>query len=225
MSACTGYFSFGAIKVSNVSVTLGCLASGTLFASLLEPMVFKRRIYWFEVITGVVIIFGLISYFPIRNQVSRRHYFFADRIFSFLHLFTVLNKRITFQYNQNVIGFYEMIGGFAGISIYLLINGNFNANDLRFTGSDFVYLWLLAIFCTAYSFSAVVRLLKEISAYAVVLSINLEPVYGIVLAYFIFGSSEYMTLGFYIGTLILLLSIFSYPLLERKFKKDKQIGN
>jgi drug/metabolite transporter (DMT)-like permease len=85
---------------------------------------------------------------------------------------------------------------------------------------DLIFLVLLAVICSAYAFSAVVRVMKEISAYVVVLTINLEPIYGIILAYFIFGASEYMTLGFYSGTLILILSIFLYPVLERKFKKD-----
>jgi len=210
---------FHAIKVSNVSVTLGCLASGTLFASLLEPLLFKRRIYWFEVILGLVIILGLYLIFQFETR------YLAGIIFSLIafflsSLFTVLNKKITVKYNQNVIGFYEMLGGFIGVTIYLLINGNINSHDLSFTLHDLIFLVLLAVICSAYAFSAVVRVMKEISAYVVVLTINLEPIYGIILAYFIFGASEYMTLGFYSGTLILILSIFLYPVLERKFKKD-----
>ncbi len=212
-------FFFGAIKVSNVSVTLGCLASGTLFASLLEPLVFKRRVYWFEVITGLVIIFGLYLIFQFETR------YIVGIIYSLIAfflsaLFTVLNKKITFSFHQNVIGFYEMIGGWLGVSVYLLINGNMTLHDLSFTCTDFIYLALLAVICSAYAFSAVVRIMKQISAYVVVLSINLEPVYGIILAYFIFGQSEYMTFGFYAGTLVLLISIFSYPLMEKKFKKN-----
>jgi len=215
-------FFFGAIKVSNVSVTLGCLASGTLFASLLEPLVFKRRVYWFEVITGLVIIFGLYLIFQFETR------YIVGIIYSLIAfflsaLFTVLNKKITFNFHQNVIGFYEMVGGWLGVSVYLLVNGNMNIPDLSFGFSDFIFLTLLAVICSAYAFSAVVRIMKQISAYVVVLSINLEPVYGIILAYFIFGQSEYMTFGFYAGTVILLLSIFSYPLMEKKFKKNDVI--
>jgi drug/metabolite transporter (DMT)-like permease len=212
-------FFFGAIKVSNVSVTLGCLASGTLFASLLEPLIFRRRVYWFEVLTGLVIIFGLYLIFQFETR------YITGIIFSLIafflsSLFTVLNKKITLRFNQNVVGFYEMIGGWIGVSIYLLISGEINTASLSFTWSDFICLALLAVVCSAYAFSAIVRIMKEISAYVVVLSINLEPIYGIVLAYFIFGQSEYMTFGFYAGTLILLFSIFSYPLFERKFKNN-----
>ena len=213
-------FFFHAIKVSNVSVTLGCLASGTLFASLLEPLLFKRRIYWFEVMLGLAIIIGLYLIFQFETR------YIAGIIFSLIafflsSLFTVLNKKITLKYHQTIIGFYEMLGGFTGVTIYLLFSGNLNSHDLSFSFNDFIYLVLLAVICSAYAFSAVVRIMKEISAYVVVLSINLEPVYGIILAYFIFGTSEYMTLGFYSGTLILILSIFLYPVLERRFKKNK----
>jgi drug/metabolite transporter (DMT)-like permease len=212
-------FFFHAIKVSNVTVTLGCLASGTLFASLLEPLLFRRRIYWFEVIIGLVIILGLYMIFQFETR------YISGIIYSIIafflsSLFTVLNKKITFQFNQNVIGFYEMIGGFISVTVYLLFTGNLNSQIFSFSLNDLIFLVLLAVICSAYAFSAIVRLMKGISAYVVVLSINLEPVYGIILAYFIFGSSEYMTMGFYSGTLILILSIFLYPVLERKFNKN-----
>ena len=216
-------FFFQAIKVSNVSVTLGCLASGTLFASLLEPLILKRRIYWFEVLLGLVIIIGLYLIFQLETKYIDG-IFFSLLAFFLSSLFTVLNKKITLQFNQNVIGFYEMIGGFIGVTIYLFFNGNLNSQDLSFSWKDFMFLALLAVICSAYAFSAVVRVMKEISAYAVVLTINLEPVYGIILAYFIFGSSEYMTTGFYFGTIILLAAIFLYPMLSRKFIKNDAAG-
>jgi len=212
-------FFFHAIKVSNVSVTLGCLGSGTLFASLLEPLLFKRRIYWFEVILGLIIIAGLFLIFQFETRYVNG-IIFSLIAFFLSSLFTVLNKKITFNFNQNVVGFYEMIGGFIGVTIYLFYNDNLNAKDLSFTLNDFIFLAVLAIVCSAYAFSAIVRIMKDISAYVVVLSINLEPIYGIILAFFIFGESEYMTLGFYLGTLILISSVFLYPLLEKRFKNN-----
>jgi len=212
-------FFFHAIKVSNVSVTLGCLASGTLFASLLEPLLFKRRIYWFEVIIGMVIIGGIYLIFQFETK------YVWGIIFSLLSfflssLFTVLNKKIAHKFNQNIVGFYEMLGGFAGISIYLFFNGNLNTTDLSFTFQDFIFLCLLGIICSAYAFSAIVRIMKELSAYLVVLSINLEPVYGIIAAFFIFGETEKMTTGFYAGAAIILVSVFSYNTLAKRFLKS-----
>lgn len=211
-------FFFHAIKVSNVSVTLGCLASGTLFASFLEPLLFRRRIYWFEVIIGLVIIGGLYLIFQFETKYVMGILFSLISFF-LSSLFTVLNKKIANHYNQNIVGFYEMLGGFAGVTAYLLYNGNINSTDLSFTVYDFVFLCLLAVVCSSYAFSAIVRIMKEISAYAVVLSINLEPVYGIILAYFIFGETEKMTVGFYGGAAIVLISVFSYNALAKKFLK------
>jgi len=211
-------FFFQAIKVSNVSVTLGCLASGTLFASLLEPLLFRRRVYWFEVILGLVIIGGLYMIFQFEIRYLQG-IIFSLIAFFLSSLFTVLNKKITFKFHQNVIGFYEMIGGFLGVTVYLFFTDSLTTTAISFSLYDFIFLVLLAVICSSYAFSAIIRIMKELSAYVVVLSINLEPVYGIVLAYFIFGKSEYMTMGFYFGTLILIFSLFLYPVLERKFKK------
>lgn len=211
-------FFFHAIKVSNVSVTLGCLASGTLFASLLEPLLLRRRIYWFEVIIGIVIIGGLYLIFQFETKYVWGIIFSLISFF-LSSLFTVLNKKITYHYNQNVVGFYEMLGGFAGVSIYLLFNGNLNTPDLSFTIYDFIFLCLLAVICSAYAFSAIIRIMKKLSAYVVVLSINLEPVYGIIAAFLIFGETEKMTAGFYAGAAIVLISVFSYNALAKKFLK------
>jgi drug/metabolite transporter (DMT)-like permease len=212
-------FFFHAIKVSNVSVTLGCLASGTLFASLLEPLIFRRRVYWFEVILGLVIICGLYMIFQFEIRYLQG-IIFSLIAFFLSSLFTVLNKKITFKFHQNVIGFYEMVGGFLGVTVYLYFTDSLAITSVSFSLYDFIFLVLLAVICSSYAFSAIIRIMKEISAYVVVLSINLEPIYGIVLAYFIFGASEYMTTGFYFGTLILIFSLFLYPVLERKFKKN-----
>ena len=209
-------FFFHAIKVSNVSVTLGCLASGTLFASLMEPIIFKRKIFWHEVIIGLIIIIGLYLIFQFETR------YVSGIIFSLISfflssLFTVLNKKITLKYIPTVIGFYEMIGGFIGVSIYLVFANNLTLSNLNFSFTDLIYLILLSVVCSSYAFSAIIRIMRKVSAYVVVLSINLEPVYGIIFAFFIFGSSEYMTSGFYIGTFILVLSLFLHPVLEKKY--------
>lgn len=208
-------FFFHAIKVSNVSVTLGCLAAGTLFTSFLEPLIFKRRIFWLEVVVGVIIIAGLYMIFQFETRYTSG-ILFSLLSFFLSSLFTVLNKKISLKYNQNVIGFYEMTGGFLGVTIYLLITNDLNSESMSISLNDIVYLLILGIVCSSYAFSAVIRIMKKLSAYVVVLSINLEPVYGIILAYFIFGASEYMTTGFYAGTILLVLTVFLYPIVTRK---------
>lgn len=205
---------FHAIKVSNVSVTLSCLSTGTLFTSLMEPLSQRRKISWLEVIVGLVIIFAVYMIYQFET-----HYL-AGILFAVLaaflsSAFSVLNKNIAHKYDIRAITFWEMLSGFVVVCLFMLLTQAPGEWDLALTASDLLWLVLLATVCTAYAFVQTVGVMKKLSAYIVVLVINLEPVYGIVLGYFIFGESEHMTPGFYAGTLVLLAAVFSYPVLQR----------
>lgn len=212
-------FFFEAVKVSNVSLTLGVMSSGTLFVALIEPLVEKRKIYWIELLIGLIIIIGL--YILTRFAF---HYIWGivyALISSFLAaLFGVFNRQLTQKHDPLKISFYEMISGFTGLGLYLLISGNSIILPNQFETWDFLWIPILAFLCTAYAFVGTVRLMRYLTAYTVALSINLEPVYGIILAFFIFGESEQMDFGFYIGALILLVTIFIYPILKKKFHPE-----
>jgi len=210
---------FHAIKVSNVSVTLGVFASTTLFTSFLEPLLQKRKIFWLEILIGLIIIGGIYLIFQYEMQ------YVSGILFSLLSallnsLFVVLNRNISRKWNPTVISFYEMIGGFIAISIYFLVLFNPQASTFHLSWADLGWILVLSLLCTSYAFTAIVQIMKQLSAYTVVLAINLEPVYGIFLAYLIFGQSETMSGGFYIGTLVILCSVFAYPLLKRKFAPE-----
>lgn len=207
---------FHAIKVSNVSVTLGCIAATTLFTSFLEPLSQHKKIRWLEVVIGLIIIAGLYMIFQFETRYVLG-IFFALTCALLAAVFNVLNKNITDRYDGHVIGFYEMVAGFISISIYMLCTENISEINLSLTTSDLIYLLLLGSVCTAYAYVVTIDLMKKLSAYIVILSINLEPVYGILAAYFIFGSTEYMTLGFYAGTLLITASVFVYPVLKRRY--------
>ncbi len=207
---------FHAIKVSNVSVTLGVFASTTLFTSFLEPILQGRKIFWLEVLIGLVIIFGI--YLIFRFEINYFEGILYSLISALLNgLFVVLNRNISHRWNPTVISFYEMIGGFAAISVFYIGYSHPDGGFFLLSLPDVGWLIILSLLCTSYAFTAIVEIMKVLSAYTVVLSINLEPVYGIILAYLIFGESEKMSAGFYMGTLIILISVFSYPLLRRKF--------
>ena len=202
---------FGAIQISNISVTLGCFASTTLITSFLEPFFFRKKINTIEVIIGLMIILGLYLIFRFETR------FYLGIIVALVSallaaLFTVLNKKLIIHQKATVISFYEMIGGVAGITIYLLVK-DWSKNPFFIpTKTDLICLLILGIICTSYAFTMQVALMKHLSAYVVSLTINLEPVYGIIMAYFIFGESEHMTVGFYFGTLIILMSVIGYPI-------------
>lgn len=212
---------FGAIKIANVSVALGCLATSTLFTSLLEPFFFRKRINAVEVIVGLLIILGL--YLIFRFETSYSFGIIVALVAAFLAgLFSVLNKKMIVHQKASVISFYEMMGGLSCITIYLGITG-WGKNPFQIPSStDFICLLALGIICTAYAFAVQVKIMKHLSAYIVALTINLEPVYGILMAYFLFGETEHMTGGFYFGTAIILISVLGFPLYHfYKWKRER----
>ena len=214
---------FGAIKISNVSVALGCLATTTLFTSLLEPFFFRKRINAVEVIVGILIIIGLYLIFRFETRYTSG--VIVALVSAFLAgLFTVINKKMVVHQKASVISFYEMSGGLTIISIYLLFSGWGNAPLTLPSPIDFIYLLALGTICTAFAFAVQVDIMKHLSAYVVALTINLEPVYGIVMAYFLFGETEHMTGGFYIGTTIILASVLGYPLYHYYLRKNNTLG-
>ena len=208
---------FEAIKVSNVSVTLGCMASGTLFASFLEPFFKKRKIDWLEVIIGLMIILGL--YLIFQFELDYRLGIILALCSAFLAvLFTIINERFVHEYNAVSVSGFEMLGGFIGLSIYLMVFEHM-IPDFQIIWQDWMYLLILGIICTGLAFVLSIEVMRTLTPYYVVLSVNLEPIYGIILAWFIFRESERMTGGFYIGAGIILLSVFLYPILKRTLNK------
>ncbi len=206
---------FHAIKISNVSVTLGALSTGTLFASILEPVFFRKKINALEVFIGLGIIIGL--YLIFRYELNYINGILVALLATILStLFTIFNKSLTNKYDSLLITFYEMVGGFSGITLYFAFTNHLNTELFSVSFLDIVYLLILGLICTAFAFVVSVRVMRTISAYTVILAINLEPVYGIILAYFIFGQSEFMSTGFYIGTIVILLSVFLYPMIKKR---------
>jgi drug/metabolite transporter (DMT)-like permease len=119
-------------------------------------------------------------------------------------LFSVINGKFAKQYNPAVISFYEISGGVVFISFYLLFTNGFNAGFFKISTSDWIYLGILSSVCTAYAFIASVKVMKFLSPYTVMLTINLEPIYGIILAVLVFEEKEKMSPGFYLGALVIL---------------------
>jgi len=211
---------FGAIKIANVSVALGCLATSTLFTSLLEPFFFRKRINAVEVIVGLLIIFGLYLIFRFETNYSLGIVVALAAAF-LAGLFSVLNKKMIVHQKASVISFYEMLGGLSCITIYLLVSGWGKFPLSIPSPTDFACLLALGIICTAYAFAVQVKIMKHLSAYIVALTINLEPVYGILMAYLLFGETEHMTRGFYFGTAIILISVLGFPLYHF-YKRNKE---
>jgi drug/metabolite transporter (DMT)-like permease len=212
---------FGAIKIANVSVALATMATGAFFGSLLEPVWYGRKLIGYEVLFGLIVILGLLLIFNVDTGYTEG--IILALISAFLGaVFTLVNGQLIKTYKPSVIGFYELLSGGLFITIYLLFRKGFSIEFFQLKASDWGYLILLASVCTGFAFIASVKVMRFISPYSVLLTVNLEPVYGILLAFVIFGETERMTPLFYLGALIILLTVIANGLLKnRKLLKRK----
>lgn len=223
---------FKAIKVSNISITLACLSTGAFFTSILEPIFYKRKMVWYEIVFGLVVLIGL--YFVIESSEPN----FIQKSFSnnmsgtmqgvllaltsaFLSAsFSIINGKFAQRIDATIVSFYELFGGVLFLSAFLLFSGQFTVEFFTITASDLMWLFVLASICTAYAFIASVAVMKFISPYTVMLTINLEPVYGIALAVLIFEKNEQMSFSFYIGATIILITVILNGLIRNKKKNN-----
>ncbi len=205
---------FQSIKSSTVSVTLVCLSSLTLFTAILEPIFKKQKISIFEIITGLTIICGIYLIFRFESRYTEGIIYGLTSALC-ASIFSIINSKQIQNRPAPIISFYELIGAWVWISIYLAIIGGYTASmSLNF--ADLMYLLILGTVCTSLAYVAGVAVMKELSAFRVALITNLEPVYGIILAFLFFGKREQMTLGFYAGALIILSAIFIYPVIKNR---------
>lgn len=208
---------FEAIEVSNVSVTLATLSTGAFFASILEPIFYKRKIIGYEVLFGLFVILGLYIIYEVNGNFL--YGITLALIAAFLSAsFSIINGKFAGKYSSSYISLYQISGGVFLISLYLLFTGEMNTDFFVLSFNDWIYLLILGSICTAYTFVASIDVMKHLSPYTVMLTINLEPVYGIILAILIFPETEKMSTGFYIGAGIIILTILAngYFKLKRK---------
>lgn len=213
------FFFYHSIKTSTISVALVCLSSSALFTSFLSPIFNKsKRISIVDLIIGFIIIIGIILIFSFETKYTEG-IIFGLLASLFATIFTILNEIEVKGLKASTIGKYEMLGGFIGISIYMLLTNNQHPYQMHISSSDLMYLIVLGTICTALAYVMGVAVMKELSAYTVVLTTNLEPVYGIILAVIIFGKKELMTAGFYQGAAIILVAVFIYPFVKTYFNR------
>lgn len=197
---------FNAIKVSNISVTLACLSTGAFFTSLLEPLFHGRKVILYEVLFGVLVIIGLGIIFKVESNYIQGIFFALSSAF-LSALFSVINSNYAKLYNPSIVSFYEILSGVLFLSLYFFFTDGFDAAFFQLSFNDWLYLTILSSVCTAFAFIASVKVMKFLSPYTVMLTINLEPIYGIILAVIIFQDKEKMSIEFYIGMLIILSTV------------------
>lgn len=213
---------FKAIKVANVSVALVTMSTGAFFTSLIEPLFFKRKIKLIEIFLGLLVILGLYVIFSFESKYTLG--IFYALISAFLSaLFAVLNGLFIKKYDANTISFYQLAFGVLGVTLFLLVTNGFSAEFFQLSTNDWLYLTVLSSVCTAYAFIASVYVMRYLTPYTVMLTINLEPIYAIVLALVIFGEKEQMNTEFYYGAIIVLGVVLLNGILKSSGNIKKKI--
>ena len=210
---------FEGIEQSNISVTLAMFSTAAFFTSFLEPLFFKRKIIFYEIILGLLVVIGV---FLIFNAEFKFIYGIILGILSafFASIFSVLNGIMIQNDSAIKISFYEFVSGVIFITIYLILTDNITSLSIEnYLSVNYLYIFILGSVCTAYAFIASVYLLKFITPYSVVLTYNLEPIFGILLALLFFGDNEKMSFQFYIGLFLILSSVLINMYVKKTLNK------
>jgi drug/metabolite transporter (DMT)-like permease len=212
---------FGSARVSNVSVSLVGFATNSLWAAVLDPWFNRSRIKKYELLLGLIVITGLYIIFSFDFEYKLG--LFLGVLAGFTSaLFSVFNSRMVRRISSRSITFYEMIGVFLAIGLFLPVFQLWGAGiqwPALPSAMDLLYIAVLAGACSVYAYTVAIELMKRISVFMIQLTLNLEPVYGIIMAVIIFGQEEKMNLNFYIGTLVILGAVITYPLVKRRFDR------
>ena len=198
---------YASIKYANVTIALTCLSTTALLSSLLEPLVLRKRFDAFEIILGLFAIAGIVIIYNTHVQFS------VGIVIGLLSavltvLASVLNKKIIDRYQPEQITLYQLTGGFLGLTVLLpLVYFFFPSNQLLPTNMDWLWLFILSWVCTIFTFFLYIRCLKKLSAFTLNLTLTLEPVYGIFLAFLIYKENKLLSNWFYLGFALIAIAV------------------
>lgn len=211
---------FLAIKVSTVSVALAMMSTGAFFTAILEPIFYKRSVIGYELLFGLLVIIGLYLIFKVESAYT--YGIVIALISAFLAaVFSIINAKLVQENRPAIISFYELAIGSLFLTLLLLVQDRFTPQFFVLEVSDWWYLLVLSLVCTCYAFIASVKIMRVLSAYTVMLTTNLEPVYGIVLAWLFFGAEEQMNPLFYLGALLILATVIANGILKHRTSKKQ----
>lgn len=217
---------FGSARLSNVSVSLVGFATNSLWAALLEPWFNRTQIKKYELFLGLVVLAGLyiIFSFDFEYRLGLLVAVFAGFTTS---LFSVLNARMVKRIPSRTISFYQMVSIFVVTGLCLPFVAT-TGTEIHFpvlpTFMDFIYILLLAGACSVYAFTVAIELMKRVSVFMIQLTLNLEPLYGIIMAVLIFGDQEKMSTNFYVGALMIMIAVIAYPFMRKRFDRPVLIN-
>lgn len=208
---------YKSISLSTASLGILCLSTTTLHVTWLEPLIMKRKFSWLEFFFGLIVIYGI--YFVSSDFKADEYIALAYGLTAaFLAgLFSVSNAKLAQTIPSPQITFYEMLTGIVFLSIVLYFDNQLTLESLKMTLSDFYWLLFLGLICTSLAFVLMIDVVKKLGAFTVSLSINLEPVYTIVLAIFLLKEHELLGINFYLGSLLIILVVITNSIVKSKW--------
>lgn len=205
---------YGAIEISTASIAVACLSTSTVFTALLEPLWFKRRIRAYEVVLGLVVVAALLLIFGLESG-HRNGIIVATLSALFSAWFNIVNAVLIKRGDALRIGFYEMAGAALTMAVYLLFTHALPPPVWELPTTTVVWHLLLGLVCTSFAFVAGIAVMRQLSPFTVVLTVNLEPVYTIIIALLIWGSDEKLRTGSYIGIALILACLMANAWFQR----------
>lgn len=198
------------IKASNVSIGVVCFALVGFFTALFEPVIFRRKVSWAELLLSLITVAGLLFIFSFD---ARYRYGITIGVVSsaVCALYAIFNKKVSVGVRSRTMLMYQMSGGIVGVSLiipfYLMIFPAGQDVMVVPTGSNLWWMLCHALFCTIGMYLLQIQALKQLSAFTVNLTYNLEPCYTIILAFLFFGEARELNLSFYIGIALVVVSV------------------
>ncbi len=216
---------FQAIKESNVSITLAAFSSASFFMSFLEPIFYKRKIIVYEVLFGVIVMAVLFLLFKLDPK------YYLGIIYAVLAallsgVFSLLNGKLIKETNVLQMAVYEFLAASTFLFLFLVFTQNLNEELIQFKKWDLLWIIILCVVCTIYPFISVNKLMRKISPYTVVLSVNMEPIYAIILAFFFLNEGQLLNKYFYLGAAIIFITVLLNGVLKNKLNaavKKKEV--
>ncbi len=218
---------YSSIKLANVSIALVCFSSVGLFTVLLEPLFTKSKLVLNELLISLLSLVGILCIFQF--DIQYREGILVGIVSSFLAaLFTIFNKKLTSNIAPQTIQTFEMLGGFLFLGIMVALFNSYQQTSFVLpSNSDWAWLILLALVCTVWANYLMLSSLKHISAFTLNVTLNLEPVYGIILAFTLFKEQKYLGTSFYVGisliTVSVLFQMFSVIRQQQKTKLQNKL--
>jgi drug/metabolite transporter (DMT)-like permease len=207
--------------LANVSVALVCISSVGIFTAVLEPYFFKTKFIWNDILVGLLSLIGILCIFQF--DIQFRTGILVGLVSAlFASIFTIINKRLTVQYSTQTIQTFEMLGGFSFLAIVILCINSYQHNAFVIpTQQDWFWLIILSLVCTVLANYLMLNALKRISAFTLNVSLNLEPVYGIIIAIVFFQEHKQMGKVFYIGMSLIAISVMLQMVRVLRQQKSK----